>query len=144
MGQINSKGEFDAVNLLKRFLDKEPETNLVVVDTLGRVSLEQKANKDIYGSDVKRLEGFQQLAMDRHISILLVHHTNKGEHKDEYNKPSGSNGLGGTADQLWILERSDRHESEATLSISGRDIEPIRAALEFDPNNSDMELARFC
>ncbi|MFA6224279.1 MAG: bifunctional DNA primase/polymerase [Desulfomonilaceae bacterium] len=132
--QINSTGEFNAIDLLERFLDKEPETNLVIVDTIGKLSLEKKTTKDIYISDVKRLEGFQQLAIKKNISILVVHHTNKGDHRDEYNSVSGSNGLSGTADQLWKLDRSDRNENEATLSISGRDVEPIRAALEMDPN----------
>ena len=61
--------------------------------------MEIKAGKDIYGSDIKRLVGFQQLAIERHISVLLVHHTRKGESADEHDSVSGSNGLSGTADQ---------------------------------------------
>jgi hypothetical protein len=33
-GQISSRGEFDAVSLLERFLEYQPETSLVIIDTL--------------------------------------------------------------------------------------------------------------
>jgi DNA-binding transcriptional ArsR family regulator len=45
---------------------------------------------------------------------------------------SGTNGLNGGADATWILSRA-RGEADATLFVTGRDIEEQKLALRFDP-----------
>ena len=106
---------------------------LVVVDTLARVRGQSHSNDQGYLKDYKDLEEIQTLANLYDVAILVVHHTNKQrELKDVFHAISGTTGLAGASDNLWLLQRSDRTKSEATLHVSGRDIETLKGAVNFD------------
>ena len=66
------------------------------------------------------------------IAILLVHHVRKKEDDDPFNMPSGSNGLAGCADTLFVLKKSKRCSEDATLFCTGRDIEYREIDVRFE------------
>lgn len=57
------------------------------------------------------------------ISILLVHHLRKQGDSDPLNKISGTTGISGAMDAIFVLDKSKRNSDTATLVYTGRDIE---------------------
>jgi hypothetical protein len=124
-------GKPDGLMELTGWLDRFPNTRLVVIDTLAKVRSGNSA-PTLYERDYRDLERLQRLSLDRNLAIVLVHHTNKRTSRNMINAVSGSTGLTGCADSIWILESSHDGECDATLWVSGRDIEQRTLALSFD------------
>jgi hypothetical protein len=108
------------------------DAKLVIIDTLQKLRFRKRTNNDPYGNDYRDLEGLQRLAGQYSIAIVVVHHTNQGEHEDFVNRVSGTTGLIGAADTIMVLEKTSRGEADGTLSITGRDIEESKGALTFN------------
>jgi len=126
--------EPDGLGLIHKWLEEYRETaRAVVIDTFARIRPRKPRHKeDIYTRDYHDLEGLQQLGGQYSVAIVVVHHQNKGEHKDPFNTISGSTGITGAADSVWILEKMYRTDADGTLFISGRDIEEQKGALRFE------------
>lgn len=105
---------------LEAFLAHHPETRLMIVDTLQKIR-EIGSDKYNYANDyeiVGRLKAFS----DRHnLCLLIVHHTRKMESEDSFDMISGTNGLLGAADGAFILQKKKRTDTNAVLSVVGRD-----------------------
>lgn len=117
---------------LRVWLDTHLDTGLVVIDTLAKVRTPTASKGNIYLEDYALMGQLQKLAIEYHVAIILVHHMRKMESSDIFDGASGSTGLTGGADTNMVLTR-ERNQSEATLSISGRDIQEQALALTFDP-----------
>lgn len=107
---------------LCRHLDEHPATRLIVIDTLGRFRLPQSRNGNAYAEDYHSMTALQRLASDRGIAVLVLHHSRKSAAEDVTDEISGTTGIAAAADAIWILKR-ERGGKEATLFITGRDIE---------------------
>jgi hypothetical protein len=122
----------DGLCRIHQWLETHHETcRLVVVDTLSKVRKRRGKSDDLYDRDYRDLEGLQRLAAQYAVTILVVHHLNKGAHADEFNSISGTTGITGCADSVLILTKP-RTETEGKLFVSGRDIEEKRGVLHFD------------
>ncbi|MEW6114076.1 MAG: AAA family ATPase [Thermodesulfobacteriota bacterium] len=129
----DSKKEPDGLDHLHNWLEENHETaKLIVIDTLFKLRPQKVRNEPIYERDYKDLEGFQLLAGQYGIAVVVVHHTRKEKGEDSYDQISGSTGLTACADTVMILKRESRANADGTLEVSGRDIEAQRAALLFD------------
>lgn len=118
---------------LEAWLDNHPEARLVIVDTLQKLRPPHDGSRGLYEQDYAALAGLKALA-DRHgAAALVVHHLRKGVSEDPLEEVSGTTGLTGAADSVWVLRR-DRGRMDAMLFSTGRDIEEHEAALEFDPS----------
>ncbi len=118
-----------------------PETKLIVIDTLQKVRGKVQKNETAYGGDYREIAGLKEFADKYHICILLVHHLRKQmDDSDVYNRISGSMGLMGAADTIWVLSRKKRTDTNTTLSITGRDVESYDLILEFDKSTNHWEL----
>lgn len=114
-----------------QFLQEHPSTGLVVIDTLQRVrSAGNEANP--YASDYRDIGMLKALADRHHIAVLLVHHLRKLSDDDPMNMISGTTGLSGATDSNFVLRKSRRRETTATLYCTGRDIPYRELSLEFD------------
>jgi uncharacterized membrane protein len=114
-----------------RFTREKPQTGLIVIDTLQRVR-EISNEKNMYASDYIEIGRFKELADKLNIAILLIHHLRKMPDSDPFNMVSGTNGILGSVDGAFILEKAHRLENIAKLHITGRDIEDMQLTLEFD------------
>lgn len=113
---------------IEQFLHAYPETALVVIDTLQKVRTAEQS-QSAYASDYQDMSVLKALA-DRHgICILLVHHLRKQGASDPFHQISGSNGLMGAADTIWLLQRN-RMSPTARLLITGRDMESRSLSLQ--------------
>ena len=73
---------------------------------------------------------------NRHkLTLVLIHHTRKMYDPDPLNTLSGSTGLIGSVDGVFVLEKDKRTSNKAKLTIANRDTEGYCFKLEFEPEN---------
>ncbi|SDA20175.1 AAA domain-containing protein [Ruminococcus sp. YE71] len=111
---------------ITKFKSEHDDLLLVVIDTLQMVHNELDSS---YGSDYAELLPLKSLAEQLSISIVLVHHLRKATDSDPFNMISGSTGLNGCVDGLFVLLKSKRASGQAVLHCTGRDIEDRELSL---------------
>jgi hypothetical protein len=122
---------------LKSFLDKEENKyRLIIIDTLGKIIPgDNKVNKNAYLHDTALLSNIHRIALDRGITILVIHHTTKAKLDDVFDEISGTTAIQGVADTLWVLGTNRQNKVNPTLHVIGRDVEQkseeIHLNLEF-------------
>ncbi|NQU04937.1 MAG: AAA family ATPase [Calditrichaeota bacterium] len=121
-------------NLLKLYTD----TRLLIIDTLGMIK-PPTSNKNAYEEDVKIMAPLREMAKQYGISLVLVTHVRKTEANDTFDEVHGSVGLTGTADGTIKLNRK-RGCNNAVMDITGRDIEEVSMAIEFNKNTFKWEV----
>lgn len=114
---------------LEAFLATHPDTGLVVIDTLQKVRVADQG-KGVYATDYQDMAALKSLADQHNIALLLVHHLRKQGAADPFQQISGSNGLMGAADTIWLLQRQ-RMSPTARLLVTGRDMESRTLHLEY-------------
>ena len=118
---------------MKNFVADHPDTVLIVIDTFQMIR--NTGSEVSYASDYNEVEILKKLAEELKITILLVHHLRKQGDSDPFNMLSGTNGLAGGVDTMFVLDKSKRCSTNATLYCSGRDIEDREIELCFDKDN---------
>ena len=71
-------------------------------------------------------------------SLVIVHHTNKGEKGDFLDAVSGTQGIAGAADTVLVLKR-DRQDKAATLQVTSRDAEEGEYAMEMNDGSWELK-----
>jgi hypothetical protein len=123
-----STGLFEQVN---NFLTKNPDTNLIIIDTLERIR-DTELNGNIYSCDYRDMTMLREITNRHELTLLLIHHTKKLSDDDPLNMLSGSMGLVGATDGVFVLEKEKRTGSTAKLTIANRDTEGFCFKLELD------------
>jgi len=120
---------------IKGFLEDNPNTGLLFIDTLQMVRDNVSSRVNAYAQDYKDLSALKKIADDHKMCIFLVHH-NRKEHdgSNVFNDMTGSTGIAGVADTCMVLRKEDRFGNDAVLSITGRDIEEKRLKLAMRKN----------
>ncbi len=118
---------------IKSFVADHPGTALIVIDTFQMIR--NTGSEVSYASDYNEIEILKKLTEELKITILLVHHLRKQGDSDPFNMLSGTNGLAGGVDTMFVLDKSKRCSANATLYCSGRDIEDREIELCFDKDN---------
>ena len=106
---------------------------MVIIDTLQKIR-PGRGGRDMYYADYEIGSSLQELSHKHGVAFLIIHHLRKADAIDDpMDMISGSTGLTGSVDGSLVLVRN-RGEADATLHISGRDIEDdAPLALKFDP-----------
>jgi hypothetical protein len=107
---------------------------LVILDTWGRWRPFRTAKTDSYQADYSDGAALKALADKHGVSILVIHHCRKLGAADALEEISGTVGLTGACDGACVLRR-ERGQHDATLVISGRDVDEQELALLFDRDN---------
>lgn len=84
-----------------------------------------------YANDYNEIGKLKQFAYEMSTSILLVHHLRKQGDSDPLNKLSGTTGISGAVDAVFVLEKDKRNENKANLLCTSRDIEQREFQLSF-------------
>lgn len=124
--------DIGGVARIERWLnDHGSSARIIIIDTFQKVrGVGGKATASAYGADYEAVEGLKLLADRYNVAIIIVHHRKKGEGMDDLESISGSYGLTGAADSIWSLKR-ERGRSDATMFVTGRDVEEREMALEW-------------
>lgn len=113
------------------WLEAHPDARLVIVDTLAKFRPPGKSKSDSYSDDYDCISGLKALA-DRHACcILIVHHSRKAVAESPFDEVSGTLGLTGAADAIFVLQRTHSSAS-ALLYVTGRDIEEETLTITWD------------
>jgi hypothetical protein len=125
---------------LGEWLKVHSNARLVVIDTFKKVRPLPRRGVGIYDEDYDGIALLVELAQSHNVSILVIHHTNKKrDFEDPVDLVSGSTGLTGGADAVLVLKR-ERGRHDATLFITGRDVEERELALEVDTQMGTWKL----
>jgi hypothetical protein len=118
------------IEMIRRWVERHPGARLIVIDVFKKVRPEAQEKDSLYDSDYRAIEPLKQLADERGIAILVLHHTRKMPADDPFDTVSGSTGLTGAADTVLVLARDP--QGGTTLYGRGRDIEEVETAAKFD------------
>ena len=118
---------------LKEWIDEVEKPKLIVIDTLARVKGRTGHNKSgtAYDHDNETLRNIQKLAVDNGVTIVLVSHLNKAPQDYAFDKITGSTGLQGICDAMWLVERGE-HGAQSSFIGRGRDIADFEYALNWN------------
>ena len=117
-----------------------PDTGLIVIDTLQRVRGAAHGKEGAYAADYREVGALKAFADSHNVALLLVHHLRKmKDDGDPFNMISGTNGIMGASDATMVLTKEKRGDSNATLSVVGRDIESSDTVLRFNKNTCYWE-----
>ena len=123
---------------IRAFVKEHPDTVFVAIDTFQIV---RNSGADTsYGNDYDEIRQMKRLADELNISLLLVHHLRKQGDSDPLNKLSGTTGIVGAVDSVFVLDKSKRGESLATLVCTGGDFEYRQLELKFSSKDFVWEL----
>jgi hypothetical protein len=126
---------------MDEYLERHPEVRMVIIDVLERFRPPTPRGVSVYQYDYRTIASIREVAEKHDVAIVLIHHTNKlQDAPDVFNRISGTQGLTGAVDTMMLLERTDRMQPEATLSIDGREVEAQELTLEYDPDTGEWEL----
>ncbi len=119
---------------IHNFIAANPGTNLIAIDTLEHIrNGEQTSN--LYACDYRDMTRLREITGRHPLTLLLIHHTRKMYDPDPLNTISGSTGLIGAVDGVFVLEKAKRTGDGAKLTIANRDTEGFCFRLRFDPEN---------
>ncbi|MGN1027463.1 MAG: AAA family ATPase [Faecousia sp.] len=119
----------DLEEQISSFLLSHPDTVLIVVDTFQMVR--GNVNDPSYGSDYQDMQKLKRIADNHGITILLVHHLRKQGDRDPVNRLSGTTGISGAVDAVFVLGKKERSQNTALLVCIGRDIAYRELELRF-------------
>lgn len=126
-GQLGAELESQIEDVLKDY----PSTGLLFIDTLQMVRDNVSAKVNAYAQDYKDLSSLKKIADNHGICIFVVHHTRKERDGGNiFNDMTGSTGIMGVADTGMILRKEDRFGDDATLCITGRDVEEKKLKMQ--------------
>ncbi len=123
---------------IEHFVSEHRDTVLVIIDTFQIVR--NNGIDTSYANDYDEVRKLKALADNLKISLLLVHHLRKQGDSDPVNKLSGTTGISGAMDAIFILDVSKRHARGATLFCTGRDIESREMELNMSHESCAWEL----
>lgn len=115
---------------LRGWLSKDESPAMIVVDTFTRIRPVKDARGDSYQQDADATAQLQSLALEFHVSIVLILHQRKGAADDIFDTISGTLGMTASADVVSVLVR-DPKSVQGRLMVTGRDIEERELALIF-------------
>ena len=114
-------------------LTKHPNTKLIIIDTLQKIRGQALPRESGYAQDYREMETVKAFLDKRGVSAIFVHHNRKMKDDDDpFNMISGTNGIMGAVDTIWTITKAHRANEEATLHITGRDVEQSATVIRFD------------
>lgn len=124
------------LDTLEDYLQQHPDTKLFIIDTLQKIRGQALPREAAYAQDYREM-GVVKEFMDKHgLSAQFIHHNRKmKDDGDPFNMISGTNGIMGAADTVWTITKDKRDSEEATLHVTGRDVEQSDTVIRFDKDS---------
>lgn len=123
------------LDLLDQWLQAHPTARLIVIDTFKRVRPQERGNARLYDLDYDAISPLAELARHHNVAIVLVFHTRKMVSDDPLEMVSGTLGVSGAADAVLVLRR-ERGQADASLFVTGRDVEEQDLALKWETEDT--------
>lgn len=121
------------IKQLDEEFEEHPDIKLIIIDTLQKVRGSAKKDEIAYATDYRELGALKEYADNKRICIFLIHHLRKmADENDVFNMISGSNGIMGVCDTIFIIYKKKRQDENAVLFMTGRDIRQQDIVVHFD------------
>nr|WP_278277305.1 AAA family ATPase [Ruminococcus sp. YE78] len=120
---------------ITKFKLEHSDLCLIVIDTLQMVRNELDSS---YGSDYAELLPLKALAEQLNISIVLVHHLRKATDSDPFNMISGSTGLNGCVDGLFMIDHTSNYTAEKGIYADVTKTEKSTRLVDLPPAVCDL------
>ena len=118
---------------LDAFIEKFPQTKLIVIDTLNYIQHHPAKGESAYNCDYRTGKDLKAYAESKGIAIVVVTHTTKMIHaEDEMMNVSGTNGVTGAADAVVVLSKEKRTNLDAKMFITGRKVRQSMHEIRFN------------
>ncbi len=129
------------IKQLDEEFEEHPDIKLIIIDTLQKVRGSVKRNEIAYATDYRELGTLKEYADKRKVCIFLIHHLRKmADENDVFNMISGSNGIMGVCDTIYIIYKKKRQDENATMFMTGRDIKQQDIVVHFNESKYRWEL----
>lgn len=113
----------EAITRMEEWITGQDSPRMIIIDTFQKIrAIGRKSDDSIYAKDYLDVGQLHYLAARYGIAVVLVHHKRKAQADDPMGGVSGSTGVTGAADSIWLFDRPDRMEMVGQLQISGRDV----------------------
>lgn len=115
------------VDQIKNYLDQDPSIGVIIVDVFAIIRSKQdtKNKENEYQHSYRDIIPLNNLAQERHISIILVCHDRKMvDENDPFSNILGSTGLQGAVSQMIVMFRKRKGEP-ITIAIKGKTIDAL-------------------
>ena len=129
------------IKQLDEELDEHPEIKIIIIDTLQKVRGMVLKNEVAYATDYRELGTLKDYADQHKLCIFLIHHLRKmADENDVFNMISGSNGIMGVCDTIFIIYKKKRQDENAVLFMTGRDIRQQDVVVHFDEDKYHWDI----
>ena len=129
------------IKQLDEEFEEHPDIKLIIIDTLQKVRGSAKKDEIAYATDYRELGALKEYADNNRICIFLIHHLRKmADENDVFNMISGSNGIMGVCDTIFIIYKKKRQDENAVLFMTGRDIRQQDVVVHFDETKYRWEM----
>ena len=126
---------------LEEELEEHPDIKLIVVDTLQKIRDAAPRGELAYATDYREIGALKEFADRNKICILVIHHLRKMPDTDNvFNMISGSTGIMGVADTIFIIYKKMMTDKNASLHSTGRDIIGGDLVIQFNEHNFIWEV----
>lgn len=129
------------IKQLDEEFEEHPDIKLIIIDTLQKVRGSAKKDEIAYATDYRELGALKEYADNKRICIFLIHHLRKmADENDVFNMISGSNGIMGVCDTIFIIYKKKRQDENAVLFMTGRDNRQQDVVVHFDETKYRWEM----
>jgi hypothetical protein len=129
------------IKQLDEEFEEHPDIKLIIIDTLQKVRGSAKKDEIAYATDYRELGALKEYADNKRICVFLIHHLRKmADENDVFNMISGSNGIMGVCDTIFIIYKKKRQDENAVLFMTGRDIRQQDVVVHFDETKYRWEM----
>jgi|GEM_PF-2672099 len=133
---VSAKGIHDGLmEQIDSFMAEHPDTGFIAIDTLEHIRKGEVDRKDrgLYSTDYADMQILRAITNKYDgITLMLIHHTRKMYDADPLFTVTGSTGLTGAVDGIWVLDKEKRADNKAVLSILNRDTKGYAFKLQLD------------
>lgn len=127
------------MNDLGKYIHDNQSVRLIIIDTLQKVR-DVNSYGTTYGQDYKEINEFNHFVNTTGVSILLVHHLRKMKSEDPFEEISGTTGIAGAVDGMYVLNSDRSTQDDVSFIATGRDIEQFDMRLKFDKEIHQWEV----
>ena len=118
---------------ITEYLEMHRKVSLVIVDVFQKIKKPKRVNESDYDDIYENFTPLKELADKYNISLMLVMHNRKNEDPtDPFSNALGSSAIMGASDQMLVIQKKERKDVDATLSVTGRTVRSGEYAIRFN------------
>ena len=126
---------------LEALLGERPDIKLIIIDTFQKIRGQALPRENAYQQDYREMGMIKTFAEKNNISVFIVHHNRKMKDRDDpFNMISGTNGIMGAADTVFVMTKTTRNDNNVTLHMTGRDVLQSNMVIQFDKTACKWEV----